>query len=82
MVFGFVFNFNFAYIVSVLIMGAAAAIDLQLKVANIQRGDSSPQLEQWKTSVILTLAAGVARYIISTSKEAAAEIQKEIGHNK
>src|SRR4051794_22675013 len=37
--FGFVFNFNFSYIIYMAILGAAAAVDLQLKVASIQRAD-------------------------------------------
>jgi len=77
LVFGFLFNFTFHYILSMVILSAAAAADLQLKVASIQRGDSSPQLEQWKTVVILTIASVVARFLISANKERAAEILKQ-----
>jgi len=76
-VFGFVFNFNFSYILSVAILGAAAAADLQLKVASHQRGDSSPQLEQWKTVVFLTVAGAIAHFLASTTKEGAAEQKQE-----
>jgi len=76
-IYGFVFNFNFSYILSVAILGAAAVADLQLKLASIQRGDSSPQLEQWKTVVIMSAAGAVAHFLASTTDEQAAAAAEE-----
>jgi len=77
LVYGMLVNFTGAYLMSVLILGAAAAVDLQLKVASHQRGDSSPQLEQWKTVVILTIAGAVAHWISTTTKEGIAAEQSQ-----
>lgn len=71
---GFAVNLTFQYLLCSVMLGAAAAADLQLKLASFQRGDTSPQLEQWKTVVIMTVAGAITHYMASsTTKEDANE---------
>lgn len=69
-------NFNMTYIVAVAILGAAALVDLQLKLANFR--NSSVQLEQWKTIVILSVASAIARYLTSTVSKERAVVEEKL----